>query len=84
MPDETRTVGQIMADFYSGNPISDEDKDILRAKAAKRLDAWTYKEYDKVARARSRQPGILFKSGAASVLHPLQEANAVKLRDDGS
>lgn len=80
MPD--REVGEILADYYSGAEISDDDKAVLKAKAAERLNAWTSKMYDRVAMMRSRQPGILWKSGAASLLHPLQKVGATSLRDD--
>ena len=77
-----RTVGDILVDFYSGAGITDEDKQVLNEKAAERVNAFDAKMYQHIGRTRSRQPGVLFKSGAAALLHPLQKIDAVKLRDD--
>ena len=79
-----RTTGEILASFYSGSAISDEDKQVLVAKAGERINAFDAKMYQHIGRMRSKQPGVLFKSGAAALLHPIQNVTVAKLRDDDS
>ncbi|MYE58129.1 MAG: hypothetical protein F4X35_00870 [Alphaproteobacteria bacterium] len=52
------------------NRIAPDAPETVRTKAASRIDAYLAKSYDKINLGRAAPPGVLVKSGAASLLQP--------------
>lgn len=75
MPDST--VGEILTSKFA--PSADAT---VLARAASRVDAYLARNYDKIALGRQAPPGILYKSGAASLLAMYRNGRASKCRDD--
>ena len=71
----TATAGNILAKFYAGEDLADDEKTVLKDKAGSRMDAYLKKNYDKIALGRSAPPGVLYKSGAANLLAPIFNKN---------
>jgi len=68
------TAGQLIVERYApGAP------DLVKEKAAGRVDAYLAKSYDKINMGRSAPPGVLVKSGASSILWLWRVPEAVAL-----
>ena len=50
--------------------------------AIERVDAYLAKSYDKLNLGRSAPPGVLYKSGAAGILHLFRSQSVAVVGDD--
>lgn len=74
MPDDATAGSELVEKFAPGAPAA------VKAKAEARINAYLLKTYDKINLGRSSPPGIMYKSGAASLLAMWRKPTAVKLR----
>ena len=76
MPESLADIGHVMSMKFA----PDAPETVL-AHAAHRIDAYLSKNYDKSALVRSAPPGILYKSGAASILMMWRQTEVVPLEN---